>query len=56
VKNCGTRSRGRLAVPRTDSVKLRVLRDELARIVQSGKKTNRGQIISWVRKAREASR
>ncbi len=40
----------------SDTVKLRALRDELARIVQSGKKTNRGQLVSWVRKAREAAR
>lgn len=40
----------------SDTVKLRVLRDELARIVQSGKKTNRGQLVSWIRKAREGAR
>ena len=47
-------SEARMAM--SDTVKLRVLRDELARIVQSGKKTNRGQIISWIRKAREGAR
>lgn len=39
----------------SDTVKLKKLRAELATVVMKGKQANRGQLVKWVRKAREDS-
>lgn len=43
------------AIHTSDTEKLKALRDELARIVETGKRANRGQILSWIKKARAGS-
>lgn len=40
----------------SDTEKLRSLRGELATIVEKGARANRGQMVKWVKKAREASK
>ena len=40
----------------SDTEKLRILRAELASIVEKGARANRGQVVKWVRLARETSK
>ncbi len=40
----------------SDTEKLRALRAELATIIERGARANRGQIVKWVKIAREAAK
>ncbi len=40
----------------SDTEKLRILRADLATIVERGARANRGQVVKWVKAAREASK
>lgn len=42
--------------PASDTEKLRILRAELATIIERGARANRGQVVKWVKAAREASK
>lgn len=40
----------------SDSEKLRKLREELSTIAERGARANRGQVVKWLKAAREASK
>ena len=47
--------RAEARIKTSDTVKLKKLRADLATIAEKGKQANRGQLVKWVRKAREES-